>query len=109
MIQPARWRKRQREGGASLFILVQIQAGSPAFAKASAGRASPQAPQDRPNRSKLPVDGRFSGFRRPKIWSKTHPRARETPAHAHDPPKCGRFGAKIMRSFMNGSAIGRKT
>ncbi|MDA9525289.1 hypothetical protein XI06_34530 [Bradyrhizobium sp. CCBAU 11434] len=32
MIAAARWRKRLRESGALLFILVQIQAGSPAFA-----------------------------------------------------------------------------
>src|SRR5271165_3228827 len=33
----ARWRKRQREGGATPFILVQIQAGPPAFAQNSVG------------------------------------------------------------------------
>ena len=32
MIALARWRKRRREDGATSFILVQIQAGSPAFA-----------------------------------------------------------------------------
>lgn len=42
MIRTARWRKRLRESSASLFILVQIQAGSPAFAgSASFGQASP--------------------------------------------------------------------
>ena len=40
-------------------------------------------------------------FRGCGIWSKDHPRARDNLAAAHDPPKCGRFGAKIMRSFMN--------
>ncbi|MGY4500925.1 hypothetical protein ACVWYH_004856 [Bradyrhizobium sp. GM24.11] len=34
MIAAARWRKRLRESSASLFILVQIQAGSPRFAPA---------------------------------------------------------------------------
>nr|GAJ31123.1 hypothetical protein BDOA9_0102970 [Bradyrhizobium sp. DOA9] len=95
MIAAARWRKRLREGGATLYILVQIQAGSPAFAgSASFGSASPivakaaaAKPEGRsrarsaasPNPPKLPVDGRFSGFRRSKNWFKTHPRARETP------------------------------
>lgn len=27
--------------------------------------------------------GRFSGFRRPENWSKTHPRARDDPALSH--------------------------
>jgi hypothetical protein len=37
-------------------------------------------------------------FRGCGIWSKDQPRARLTIAQAHDPPKCERFGAKIMRS-----------
>src|SRR5436309_12019531 len=42
MIAAARWRKRQRGGSAMLLILVQIQAGPPAFAgSASYGSASP--------------------------------------------------------------------
>jgi hypothetical protein len=32
MIGAARWRKASRESNASLFILVQIQAGPPAYA-----------------------------------------------------------------------------
>jgi hypothetical protein len=32
MIGAARWRKASRKSSASLFILVQIQAGPPAFA-----------------------------------------------------------------------------
>jgi hypothetical protein len=41
---------------------------------------SPVAGRHGQNPSKLPVDGCFSGFRRPENWSKTHPRARETTA-----------------------------
>src|SRR3989441_7378143 len=47
MIAAARWRKRQRGGSAMLLILVQIQAGPPAFAgSASYGSASqPSGPR----------------------------------------------------------------
>jgi hypothetical protein len=50
-----------------------------------------------PQIPKFAGDGAFSGFRGRKIWSKDQPRARETLTHAHDPPKCRRFGVKIMR------------
>ncbi len=51
MIRPARWRKRQREGGASLFILVQIQAGSPAFAAPQPRLGKPEHARRLPRRS----------------------------------------------------------
>src|SRR6266446_7118280 len=45
--------------------------------------------------------GPLKPFRACGIWSKDHPRARDNLASAHDPPKCARFGVKIMRSFIN--------
>jgi hypothetical protein len=61
---------RQRENSASFFILVQIQAGPPAFAapqlrlgshlQAKAGQRS----QWRQNRSKMPVDWAFKTLSR---------------------------------------------
>src|SRR3954451_10655510 len=48
MISAARWRKCLREGDASLFILVQIQAGSPRFAPHGATRgAATRGPKGR--------------------------------------------------------------
>jgi hypothetical protein len=45
--------------------------------------------------------GPLKPFRDCGIWSKDQPRAREPLTQAHDPPKCRRFGVKIMCSFLN--------
>jgi hypothetical protein len=59
----ARWRKRRRESSASLFILVQIQAGPPAFARrASKRQAAGEAVL--PEAWKMPVDGAFQTLSR---------------------------------------------
>src|SRR5260370_42372202 len=54
----------------------------------------------RSSRQKCRLMGPLRPFRGCGIWSKDHPRARADLAAAHDPPKCGRFGVKIMRSFI---------
>jgi len=76
MIGAARWRKRRRESSASLYILVQIQAGPPAFAASQLrlGKPAPigksEASQPLPRRSsqseggKMPVDGASKGLSR---------------------------------------------
>src|SRR5262252_7915516 len=92
----AEWRRR--EDGASSFILVQVQAGSPAFARfASYGlagqptkirrrnpnrfvrgemRACPAAARGASEGGKITVDGPFLGLHGPGIWSKDASRAR---------------------------------
>ena len=97
MIAAARWRKRLRGNGASFFILVQIQAGPPAFAAPQLRLGQPR-PVAKPARrsstgesgglphacaAKSPkrrLMGPFWGFRGCGIWSKDHPRARVTRA-----------------------------
>ncbi len=87
MIAAARWRKCPRESDASLFILVQVQAGPPRFAltgyawrshaetvRAKRVRRSwseAEAKTDwasealtRKNQPKIPVDGAFLGVSR---------------------------------------------
>jgi hypothetical protein len=46
MMRMARWRNASRESGATLFILVQIQAGSPRFALAGYARRSHARPAE---------------------------------------------------------------
>jgi hypothetical protein len=45
MIASARWRKSPRESGATFFILVQVQAGSPRFALTGYAWRSHAAPK----------------------------------------------------------------
>src|SRR5882724_6546981 len=99
MIAMARWRKCLRESDASFFILVQVQAGPPAFAGfasfGSASQFSPPRPQGRTSSQTLktkPIEAKtglprrsskseggmrpFWGLRGYGIWSKDRP-ARE--------------------------------
>src|SRR6266404_2530640 len=73
--------------------------------KARSNQTGPQFPRYRhmyaTKRPTCRLMGPLKPFRACGIWSKDHPRARDNLASAHDPPKCARFGAKIMRSSMN--------
>ena len=55
--------KRQRKGGASPSILVQIQAGSPTFAR-FAGWASPALAESFGTNPQMPVDGPLKALSR---------------------------------------------